>query len=189
MTTSTDRVEEIFQDARELQADALEMLAQGKIRNAAEKAWGATRRATDALILARTGEEPERTPETGAALRMLSSLDGRSDAPAWCPAITAGRSSSMGSAYTTGCASPSTRRSAGSARQSATSTTPNASLKRRRRDADGPGGSISADIGAVAWGTPLIPDHCRSSNSRKRKWIRRIPGQTISSAGENSLPS
>ena len=57
MTTSTDLVEAIFQDARELQADALEMLSMGKIRNAAEKAWGATKRATDALILSRTGEE------------------------------------------------------------------------------------------------------------------------------------
>ena len=54
MTNSTDRVQAIFQDARELQADALEMLALGKVRNAAEKAWGATKRATDALILART---------------------------------------------------------------------------------------------------------------------------------------
>ena len=51
------------------------MLAQGRIRNAAEKAWGATKRASDALILARTGEEPERTPETGAGLVLLSSLD------------------------------------------------------------------------------------------------------------------
>ena len=32
MTTSTARVEAIFQDARELQADALEMLALGKVR-------------------------------------------------------------------------------------------------------------------------------------------------------------
>ena len=60
----TTRIEAIFQDARELQGDALEMLAQGRIRNAAEKSWGATKRATDALILARKtgGEEPERTP-------------------------------------------------------------------------------------------------------------------------------
>ena len=49
---ATDRVLEIFADARVLQADALEMLAQGKVRNAAEKAWGATKRATDALVLA-----------------------------------------------------------------------------------------------------------------------------------------
>ena len=60
--TTTDRIQSIFEDARELQADALEMLAMGKTRNAAEKAWGATKRATGALVLARTGEEPERTP-------------------------------------------------------------------------------------------------------------------------------
>ena len=46
MATSTDRIQVIFQDARELQADALELLALGKVRNAAEKAWGATKRAT-----------------------------------------------------------------------------------------------------------------------------------------------
>ena len=50
MTTRTDRIAIIFQDARTLQADALGMLAQGRIRNAAEKAWGATKRATDALV-------------------------------------------------------------------------------------------------------------------------------------------
>ena len=75
MTTGTDRIQAIFQDARELQADALEMLAHGRIRNAAEKSWGATKRASDALILARTGEEPERTPETGHGLGILASLD------------------------------------------------------------------------------------------------------------------
>lgn len=42
MTTGTNRIQVVFQDARELQTDALEMLAQGRIRNAAEKAWGAT---------------------------------------------------------------------------------------------------------------------------------------------------
>jgi hypothetical protein len=60
---ATDRVRQIFADARALQADALEMLDQGRIRNAAEKAWGATKRATGTLVLARTGEEPERTPK------------------------------------------------------------------------------------------------------------------------------
>ena len=75
MTAGTDRIQAIFQDARDLQADALEMLAQGRTRDAAEKAWRATKRATDALILARTGEEPERTPETEAGLRMLASRD------------------------------------------------------------------------------------------------------------------
>ena len=72
---ATDRVREIFTDARGLQADALEMLALGKIRNAAEKAWGATKRATDGLVLARTGEEPEMTAETAHGLIRLQGQD------------------------------------------------------------------------------------------------------------------
>ena len=51
---ATERVNFLFADGRALYYGALEMLAQGKIRNAAEKAWGATKRATDALVLART---------------------------------------------------------------------------------------------------------------------------------------
>ena len=38
---ATDRVRFLFSDARTLYDGALEMLDQGKIRNAAEKAWGA----------------------------------------------------------------------------------------------------------------------------------------------------
>ena len=48
----------IFTDAQAVHAQALERLEAGDIRDAAEKAWCATKRATDALILARTGEEP-----------------------------------------------------------------------------------------------------------------------------------
>ena len=48
MVATNDQVRAIFDDARTLHADALEMLDQGKVRNAAEKAWGATKRATDA---------------------------------------------------------------------------------------------------------------------------------------------
>ena len=59
---ATDRVREIFADAQALYQDALEMLEQDKLRNAAEKAWGATKRASDALILECTGEEPEKSP-------------------------------------------------------------------------------------------------------------------------------
>ena len=33
MTTGTGRIQSIFDDARDLQADALEILAQGRIRN------------------------------------------------------------------------------------------------------------------------------------------------------------
>ena len=49
MTTETDRIQAIFQDARDLQADA--------------------------LVLARTGEEPERSSESSTGLRVLESLD------------------------------------------------------------------------------------------------------------------
>ena len=42
----TDQVNFLFADARVLYDDALEMLDQGKVRNVAEKAWGATKRAT-----------------------------------------------------------------------------------------------------------------------------------------------
>ena len=65
---ATDRVKFLFSDARSLYDDALEMLAQGKIRNAAEKAWGATKRATDAQVLARHGEEPQSAGQPRRAL-------------------------------------------------------------------------------------------------------------------------
>jgi hypothetical protein len=66
------RTRDLFADARTLYADALEMLDQGKLRNAAEKAWGATKRATDALVLARTGEEPQSAGQARRALLRLS---------------------------------------------------------------------------------------------------------------------
>ena len=75
MTIASNTSDAIFADAHVLYDDALEMLELGKIRNAAEKAWGATKRATDALILARTGYAPERTPETSSELRLLASRD------------------------------------------------------------------------------------------------------------------
>ena len=72
---NTEQVEAIFADARLLYQDALEMLAQNRIRNAAEKAWGATKRATDALILARTGELPPNTALTSRGIRHLGVQD------------------------------------------------------------------------------------------------------------------
>ena len=68
----TDRAKAIFADAHAMHRDALERLAAGDIRDAAEKAWCATLRATNALILSRTGEEPETTPETSGRLDRLS---------------------------------------------------------------------------------------------------------------------
>ena len=72
-----NQVQEIFADARTLHSDALEMLDLGKTRNAAEKAWGATKRATDALVLARTGELPGTTALTSDSLDALARQDSR----------------------------------------------------------------------------------------------------------------
>lgn len=63
--------EEIFADAKAMHDAALERLETDDIRDAAEKAWCVTRRATDAMILAFTGREPERVPETTRELRRL----------------------------------------------------------------------------------------------------------------------
>ena len=75
MTTTTDRVPAIFADARSLHADALRLLEAGDIRDAAEKAWCATKRATDALITARTGVEPEFSPDTTRGLVRMAAAD------------------------------------------------------------------------------------------------------------------
>jgi hypothetical protein len=74
---ATDRVKEIFDDARAQHRYALERLAADDIRDAAEKAWCATKRATDALILARTGEEPGTTALTSDGLDALVRQDER----------------------------------------------------------------------------------------------------------------
>ena len=63
-----DDIEGIFADARQLQEQAIERLEQGDIRDAAEKAWCATKRTTDALILALTGQEPGPTGLTSDCL-------------------------------------------------------------------------------------------------------------------------
>ena len=68
---TTDRVSAIFADARAIHVDALCLLEYGEVRNAAEKAWLATRRASEALILARTGHAPETVLETSIELDKL----------------------------------------------------------------------------------------------------------------------
>ena len=131
MTIQTDRVQkEIFQDARLLQAAAVDRLDQGDIRDASEKAWGATKRATDALILARNGEEPELTGETSDGLLHLDADDNEvrraqlvaryytRQVPAPRPVLLQRPLRPLGGL-----------RSAGSARRPTTSTTPSASLE------------------------------------------------------------
>ena len=68
---ATDRVNEIFADAHGLYDSAIARLEAGDIRDAADKAWCSVKRASDALILARTGNEPEKSPVTTRELRRL----------------------------------------------------------------------------------------------------------------------
>ena len=75
MTTAEADAPAIFADARELHAAALERLDAGDIREAAEQAWCATWRSTDALILARTGELPTSLRDTDFAIASLSVSD------------------------------------------------------------------------------------------------------------------
>ena len=70
------RVEAIFDDAEYLLREALRELGEGYLRNSAEKAWGATLRATAALILARTGAA-ERSDLTSRGLREVGRDDER----------------------------------------------------------------------------------------------------------------
>ena len=72
---AASRVQEILDDAKTMHREALERLSVGDIRDAAEKAWCATKQATDALILARTGEEPGPTAITSNELDSLASRD------------------------------------------------------------------------------------------------------------------
>ncbi len=77
IATDKVRVQAVFEDARGMQEAALERWEIGDIRDAAEKAWCATRRATEALILARTGEEPRTTTGTTNGLDALAREDPR----------------------------------------------------------------------------------------------------------------
>ena len=65
----------IFDDARTLNDDALEQMQQGHLRNAAEKAWGAARRAAEALILARNGRAPRTAGQAARSIRALARSD------------------------------------------------------------------------------------------------------------------
>ena len=75
MTIAEADASGVFADARRMQDAALQRLTAGDIRDAAEQAWCATKRATDALILARTGEEPHRSTDTGSGLREIARLE------------------------------------------------------------------------------------------------------------------
>ena len=65
----------IFADAWEMRQSALDRLASGDIRDAAEKAWCATLRATEALVLVRVGQEPNRSTAATRRLRDIAEAD------------------------------------------------------------------------------------------------------------------
>ena len=141
----TNRIEEIFQDARELQANALEMLALGKVRNAAEKAWRAKKRASDALVLARPGRNRSGRQRPALGSGCWHPWTKPCGKPTWSGAIIVGRGLSTASASTMVSATPWRTRSAGSGRRPTTSTTPSASPKEMPcEEADCPGRSGSA---------------------------------------------
>lgn len=72
MATQPLTVSDIFEDARAVQSGAVEQLEAGDTRDAAEKAWCATRRATEALLFARTGQHYEFASAITRQLRELA---------------------------------------------------------------------------------------------------------------------
>ena len=72
MTTIEANASDIFADARLMRDAAIERMAAGDVRDAAEKAWCATVRATEALVLARTGQEPATSTAAGRRMRAIS---------------------------------------------------------------------------------------------------------------------
>ncbi len=77
---ATNKVNAMFAEARALHDASLVSLGRADIRDAAEKAWMATKRATDALIVAHFDSEPQAERETSAELERLAGMDPQVDA-------------------------------------------------------------------------------------------------------------
>ena len=75
MTTVETNAARIFADARLMRDAALKRMAAGDIRDAVEKAWCATVRATEALVLVRTGQESGTSTMAGRRLQALVAAD------------------------------------------------------------------------------------------------------------------
>ena len=75
MTTVETDAAGVFADAHRMYDSALDRMAADDIRDAAEKAWCAAKRATDALILVRTGTLPPKSPDTTRALLRLAETE------------------------------------------------------------------------------------------------------------------
>ena len=72
MTTTSADPTPVFADARSMHSAALQRMAAGDLRDAADKAWCAAKRATDALILARTGNLSPKSPDITRSLLRLA---------------------------------------------------------------------------------------------------------------------
>lgn len=68
--------EALMQDARAIQASALQRLEAEDWRDAAEKTWCATRNATKALVLEVDSEEAQRSTKIEVAMRNLARRQG-----------------------------------------------------------------------------------------------------------------
>ena len=75
MATAEANPASVFADAQRMHESALERMAAGDIRDAAEKAWCATLRATEALVLVRTNQEPQTSTAAGRRLRAIAERD------------------------------------------------------------------------------------------------------------------
>ena len=71
----TNTVAELFQTAHAYHTQALDLLEQGQLREAAAQAWEAALTATNALILSRTGQTPEDLRETDGLMWELFTRD------------------------------------------------------------------------------------------------------------------
>ena len=68
---ATKRGQELLAEAWGCYADAIALLEQGDLRNAAGKAWEASEKATNALIVERTGREPQYVREMSSEVAHL----------------------------------------------------------------------------------------------------------------------
>lgn len=75
MTTTETNPDLIFADARRMYFSALDRMDADDIHDAAEKAWCAALRATEALVLARTGQSPTTSTAASRNLRSLAESD------------------------------------------------------------------------------------------------------------------
>ena len=66
-----ERVKELLSEAWALYDEAVELLEQRNLRFAAGKAWNASEKAANALILERTGQEPQNPNETSVGISYL----------------------------------------------------------------------------------------------------------------------